>query len=408
MKLHWVFVIVFAFLVVSLGTVMAPVTVHSAEPTGEEVNTIKAEMMTFAEILYYYATEALEKPADLKACAYEMLRMKPAEQKSCRDKYSVWYPKEEVEMVEADMEGKFGGIGAELTDKDGKVVVVAPIDGTPAFRAGLKPGDEILEVDGVKVESVSGAVKRVRGKIGTSVEIKVRRDGKNDTIVFTIVRAEIVIQAVEMKVLHGANGEAGYLRVKTFSEVMPDEFHKEMTKLRDSGITKVVLDFRGNPGGFLNVALDILYDFARESDTLMVMRERDEETVFDALSVGRAVLKTERKRTHGMFLGMAVVILVNKGSASASEVFAGTMKDWGYPVIGTNTFGKGIGQTHLPLSDGSVLSLTTFEFLVGNSRTKIHGIGVIPTHSVVGPRPATSEILREDKQLEKALELLFK
>ena len=135
----------------------------------------------------------------------------------------------------------------------------------------------------------------------------------------------------------------------------------------------------------------------------MVVRERDQSAVYDTAYVKREL---GLDREPGMFRDMRVVVLVNKGSASASEIFAGTMKDWGFPVVGTNTFRKGVGQKIIPLSNGSQLQLTTFEFLVGNSRTKINGIGVIPTHEVVDSRPLKEgETLSKDEQLKRDEEL---
>lgn len=366
----------------------------------EERELTLQETQVFAEILLYYAILSLDKPADIRACAQEMFRMKPNKE-SCRDKHSAWYSKEESRMLETEMEGRFGGVGLEVSEQDGKVVIISPIDGTPAYRAGLKSGDVITKVDGATVANIMDAVKRMRGQPGVAVGITAERAGKGMT--FKVVREVIIAHAVSAKTIDGPFGAIGYIKVKTFSEVLPDEFRKEMSAIRAKGIMKVVLDFRNNPGGLLWQALEILYDFARSGDTLMVMRERDRSTVFDT---AHGKKKLELKHEPGMFRDMRVVILVNKGSASASEIFAGTMKDWGFPVVGTNTFGKGVGQTMISLSNGSRLRLTTFEFLVGNSKTKINDIGVIPTHEVIDPQPSSSETLREDKQLEKAIELL--
>jgi len=368
--------------------------------SSEERALILQEMQSFAEILLYYSRISLDKPTDLRACAYEMLRMKPNEQ-SCRDKHSAWYSKEEAQIFKTELEGKFGGIGLEVSEQDRKVVVISPIDGAPAYRAGLKSGDVITKVDGEPVVNIMDAVKRMRGKPGTAVEITVDRKGKE--IIIRVVREIITIHAVSTKTINDSNGVIGYIKVKTFNENLPKEFREEMLDLRAKGVIRVILDFRNNPGGLLWQALEVLYDFARPGDILMVMRERDQSTIFDTAHVKKEL---ELKHEPGMFRDMRVVILINKGSASASEIFAGATKDWGFPVVGTNTFGKGVGQTTIPLSNGSLLRLTTFEFLVGNSKTKINDIGVTPTHEIVDPRPSSSETLREDKQLEKAIELL--
>lgn len=387
-------------------------------PSAEDQKIIEEKAAAFTEVLELYATKSFVKPDNIAACAEEMLQMKKDEGKSCRDRYSAWHPEKEYEEdVAPDSEGRFGGVGLEISQRDGKVVVISPIDGTPGFRAAVKSGDVITKVDGNPVSDVADAVKRMRGKPGTAVELTVEREGKE--MVLKIVREVITIHAVSAKTLGGGLSEKiGYLKVKTFSEVLPGEFRKEMLAFQRSGITKVVLDFRYNPGGRLNDALEILYGFARPGDILIVMRERHKSTVYDAAYVKDLL---ELYREPGEFRDMKVVVLVNKGSASASEIFSGTMKDWGYSIVGPpcsndndnggpcrSTFGKGVGQTVFPLSDGSVLRLTTFEFLVGNSKTRINEIGVVPTLEVVSPTPSVAEILREDRQLEKAIEILIK
>lgn len=241
------------------------------------------------------------------------------------------------------------------------------------------------------------AVARMRGEPGVPVEITVKRGDQELT--FKVVREVITIHAVSAKTLNSPSGAIGYIKVKAFSEIMPNEFRAAINDLRDKGIAKVILDFRNNPGGLLNIALDILSDFARSGDVSMVMRKRNEQTVFD------------NQRT-GSFQNLKVVVLINKGSASASEIFAGTMKDWGFPVIGSCSsdnrcsFGKGAGQTLFPLANGSVLRLTTFEFLVGNSKTKINDVGVVPNYKIPESTPSSSETTGEDPSLKKAIEIL--
>src|SRR3989344_5312560 len=180
----------------------------------EERELILQETQVFVEILIYYSKLSLDQPTDLRACVYEMFRMKPNE-KSCRDKHSAWYSKEESQMLETELEGKFGGIGLEVSEQDGKVVVVSPIDGAPAYRAGLKSGDVIIKVDGYTVANIMDAVKRMRGKPGTAVEITVDRKGK--TIAVWIVREVIITHAVSAKTIDSSFGAIGYIKVKTFS-----------------------------------------------------------------------------------------------------------------------------------------------------------------------------------------------
>lgn len=361
-----------------------------ASESGGEAKIIVDESVVFGQILFLYATMALEKPSDLRLCAYEMFRLKPSEQ-SCRDKYSAWESKEEFEFSKSIVEGKLGGVGLEVSDKEGKVVIVSPIDSTPAFRAGLKSGDIIVKVDNKPVLNLADAVARMRGQPGTPVKVTIKRGGRE--ISFKIVREVIIIHAVSAKIINSPSGAIGYVKVKIFSEIMPEEFRKEITNLRGKGISNIILDFRNNPGGLLDSVLDILSDFARSGDVSIVVRRRNDKTVFD-------------NQKTGSFQDLKAVVIINKGSASASEIFAGAMKDWGFTVVGSRSFGKGVGQTLIPLSNGSMLRLTTFEFLAGNSNTKINDIGVIPTFEISDPAPSASEVLREDRQLEKAIEIL--
>lgn len=389
----------------------------SSRLSAEESKITKDEAVTFAQILYLHATMALEKPSDLRLCAYEMFRLKPNEN-SCRDKHSVWHSKEEYKLIQSDNEGKFGGVGLEVSYKDGKVMVISPIDGTPAHRAGMKSGDVIIKIDNKPVLNIMDAAARMRGEPGVPVEITVKRGGQELTL--KVVREVIAIHAVSTKTLNSPSGAIGYVKVKTFNEIMPEKFREEITGFRSKGITKVILDFRDNPGGPLNSALDILYNFARPGDILLTMRERNKETIFNTNYVssildGQEIIFEGEKvtivRELGTFRDMKIVVLINKGSASASEIFAGTMKDWGFPVIGSCSpdnscsFGKGVGQTVFPLLNGSALRLTTFEFLVGNSKTKINDVGVVPNHKIPESTPSSSETTGEDLPLKKAIEI---
>jgi carboxyl-terminal processing protease len=377
--------------------------VKAAVLTVEEQQVILEQSKVFAEILIAYARFSLNKPKDLRACAAEMLRMKPNEE-SCRDKYSAWLSREEKSDYDEALEGKFGGVGLEISEQSGKVVVISPIDDTPAARAGIKAGDIIYKIDGKSVSNIDDAVRRMRGDPGKAVEITVLRDGKE--ITFSIVRELITVSAVASKTLETSAGKIGYVRVKTFNEVMPGAFRDALHKFKNAGLKRVILDFRNNPGGMLSAALSILYDFARPADILITHRDRDGLTVFDTDYV-RDQGYSRGIPAPGEFRDMTAVILVNGGSASASEIFAGAMKDWGFTVVGTRTFGKGVGQTIFTLSDGSALRLTTFEFLVGNSKVKIDGVGVIPNYIVQDVEQSSLGTLPDDKQLEKAIELLF-
>lgn len=370
----------------------------AAQLTDADKDAIKDYGQVFRQVLQAYAVYSLVKPKNLALCAEEMLHMK-ANENSCRDSHSAWHSKEEWKEMNAELEGAFSGVGMQIGMRDGKVVVISPIEGMPAFLKGVKPGDEIQKIDGIAPKDAEDAVKRIRGIVGTLVKILFYRDGK--PIEIEIKRANIKISPVESRTVKPG---IGYLRMTIFSESLSSNVEAALDKFRKDGVKNVVLDLRGNPGGLLASAIEVLYKIARPTDTIVSTRWRTHKEVDDASNVKE---KYGITGDPGKFRGMRFAALINKGSASASEIVAGTLKDWGFPVVGTTSFGKGVGQTIIPFADGSRLRLTTFEFLVGNSHTPINGIGVSPTYEVGDPKPtATADILREDRPLNKAVEVL--
>lgn len=278
--------------------------------------------------------------------------------------------------------------------------MVAPIEGTPGEREGFQPEDIILEVDNKEVNNTKQVVDLIRGPAGSKVEIKFWRKGFAEPKTVVVVREKIIVQSVKSRELSVAGQKIKVIKVNTFGEKTYRQFKDAFTEAKTKGTKLVALDFRNNPGGLLNEALKMLALFMRESDTALTYRTRNETVPYDA-----AYLRSQKElgiRSFGEFRDFKIVLLVNKGSASASEIFAGTMKDWGYTVIGEQSFGKGVGQSCTPLSDSSVFCLTTFEFLVGNNRVSIRDKGVVPTVAV-----KNSDNKAEDKALDKAVEILL-
>ncbi len=389
------------------NTLAKPETPNAAE-------IIEKKVKTFGVILNLLAKQALNSSKDLAACADEMLgRERPKD--SCFDKYSHWLPPVAAAENTADFKGEFGGIGMEIGIKDGKVVVISPIEDTPAAEGSVFPGDIIRTVDGEPVENPGNAKDRIRGKPGTTVTIGFTRGDKEFETTFT--RRVITIHAVKAMMIAPT---IGHLQIRSFTDKLVPDFVREWEELKKGGATAMVIDLRNNPGGYLHAALALLLRFAKPDDLFLTMRYRDNEIPIKEKEAAEMVQRFGKAewlpKTVGEFRGIPVVLLINKGSASASEIVSGTMKDWGYTVDGEQSFGKGVGQTVYPLPDKSELLLTTFEFLVGNGKVKIHEIGVTPTHVVTGldqkqftdPREYFKTLMdpNKDPQLKKAIELL--
>lgn len=371
--------------------------------TLQEKLAIEKQKGLLDEILKLYATRALERPKNMVACVQEMLAMERSGK--CRDKFTHLTPATLAKFDLEDKRGEFGGIGGILTFKDEQVVIMSILPGTPAERAGLKPGDLILKINGQEVKDTIEAVKVLRGEPGTNVTLLIWRQSFDKPQEFTLTRALVHIDSVITKVIEAKVGKnkvrVGVVKITQFQANTTADFEKAIRKLANKKVNKIAIDLRNNPGGLVGTALEILAFFMKANDVAIVHKSREKEDVYDA----NYVAANSDIRGFGNLRRLKVVILINGGSASASEIFTGTMKDWGYPVVGEKSFGKGVGQEPIKLSDGSIFWLTTFEFLVGNHRTQIRDHGVTPTAEVKNPdhAPGTEP---KDLQLEKAVELL--
>jgi carboxyl-terminal processing protease len=327
--------------------------------------------------------------------------------------------------LKVETEGHFGGLGIVISlDKNKVLTVMSPIPDTPASRAGIIAGDRIIEIDG---ESSYGlvleeAVKKLRGPKGSKVSIKVLRLHENDEergpeeLDFTLIRDEIKITSVsgEMK-----QEGIGYIRLHEFSERTARDLEKKVKELEEQGMRSMILDMRNNPGGLLNVAADVSDKFLEKGELIVYTESRDSEQN----------MKFKARQEPMIAADMPMVVLVNGGSASASEIVAGALRDKHRAVImGEKTFGKGSVQSIIPLSDGSALRLTTAKYLTPNGHS-INGIGIEPDIEVkisaeqsahlLGARHGVSVDLDdedgdadkdsdkfEDTQLQRAIELL--
>ena len=329
------------------------------------------------------------------------------------DPHSSFLDPEMYREMQVETSGSFGGLGIEITLRDDVLTVVAPIEGTPAYRAGIQPGDRILKIEGLSTKDMqlSDAVKRMRGKPGSKITISIVREGWAEPKDFFITREQIRVHSVRANQL-----EPGieYIKLRQFQEQTANDLEVSLDKyVKEGKIQGLVLDLRNNPGGLLTAAVEVTEKFL-ESGKLVVYTE------------GRVRNQNMRFSSNAkrVFSDFPIVVLVNQGSASASEIVAGALQDWGRAVvIGTQSFGKGSVQTIIPLSDGSGLRLTTAKYFTPKGRS-IHGKGITPDIIVEVPKPAPvaagadapvptpplsetpQEQLKRDPQLQRALDLL--
>ena len=297
-----------------------------------------------------------------------------------------------IEMQE-ETEGEFGGLGIEVTMENGFIKIITPIDDTPAAKAGVMPGDYITHINGESIQgqSLQESVEKLRGLVGTSVEISIARAGEDEVLIKSIKRAIITVQAVKFR----REDNVGYIRLISFSEQAGKGIKKAIKDLQkeigEKNISGFILDLRNNPGGLLGQSIDVTNHFL-SSGEIVSTKGRDKRNIarFDA---------SKGDLTNGKPL----VILINEGSASASEIVAGALQDHKRAIIlGAQSYGKGSVQTIFPLNDKSAIRMTTALYYTP-SGDSIHKVGVTPDIEVKSDFSNENEI---DKQLEYALDLL--
>jgi len=266
-----------------------------------------------------------------------------------------------------DTEGKFGGLGIEITIKDALLTVITPIEDTPAWKAGVKAGDRIVKINDelTRDMTLTDAVKRMRGKPGEPVTITVLRESEKKLLEFKIVRDIIKMQAIKgTRILEDG---IGYIRLVEFRENTAADFEAAMDKLKKEGMEALILDLRNNPGGLLDVAVKVAEKFVAKGKLIVYTKARKPTQNFEFLSQERQPL-----------IDLPMAILINEGSASGSEIVAACLQDYKRAIIlGTKSFGKGSVQTIIPLNDGSALRLTTSKYFTPSGK-EIHNKGVLP------------------------------
>ncbi|PKM84198.1 MAG: S41 family peptidase [Firmicutes bacterium HGW-Firmicutes-11] len=308
------------------------------------------------------------------------------------DPYSAYLSKEEYDALMIATSGEYQGIGVTIAPDDkGFINVVAPMDGTPAHKAGIQSGDKVIFVDGKEysADSIDAAAAAMRGEVGTKVEVGLLRGVER--IDLTLTRANILLETVRSELLEG---DIGYIRISSFEERTADDFAQALRSMELEGAKGLVIDLRDNPGGLVDVAVDVA-DQLMEAGVVTYTEDRQGKKEFYKSRAGATKLP--------------FVILINKGSASASEIIAGAVKDSGAgELVGITTYGKGIIQQIVPLENGDATKLTIMQYFSPEGNV-IHEIGVEPDHVVeLTEEDLTEGILERenDRQLKKAVELL--
>ena len=286
---------------------------------------------------------------------------------SSLDPHSQFMDPETYNELKVDTEGKFGGLGIEITVKDGLLTVVTPIEDTPAWKAGIKANDRIVKINNeiTREMTLIDAVKKMRGKPGEAVNLTVLRESEKKILEFKIVRGIIKIRDIkEARILEDG---IGYIRLVEFSENTSQDMNSALETLSKANMNALVLDLRNNPGGLLDSAVKVTEKFIEKGKMVVYTKGRKASQNLEFIS-----------RASKPILNIPMVVLVNEGSASGSEIVAGALQDYKRAIIvGMKSFGKGSVQTVIPLNDGSALRLTTSKYFTPLGKV-IHGNGVIP------------------------------
>lgn len=304
---------------------------------------------------------------------------------SLGDPYTTYFTQSQNQRFREDIQGEFSGIGVELIEKNNALTVVAPLSETPAEAAGIKPGDIIDSVDGVKADSIGfdETINRIRGAEGTKVTITILREGSDAPLTFEITRKIIVVKSVNWEVKTSNGKNLMYIKIRQFGDDTESLFAEAAKEAKNKKVDGIIIDLRNNPGGYLETSVNMASYFI--DNGIIVSEKGKNNDNRDYLSTRNGTLKSFK-----------VAILINEGSASASEIFAGAMQDQrGDKLIGKKTFGKGSVQELIDLSDGSAVKITVAKWYTPKGRS-INGEGISPDIEIANPAGGS------DLQLERA------
>ena len=319
-------------------------------------NDIISGYLKFKEILTYVQRDYVDKvdTDDLVETAISRMLEK-------LDPHSVYIPSKELELAKSQLEGEFEGIGIEFNIIKDTIYVVAPLSGGPSEEVGLQSGDKIVEVDG-EVVAGTGIDSRdvfdlLRGKKGTEVKVGIKRKGVSSLMDFTIIRDKIPQESVDASYM--VDGEVGYIKVSRFAASTYDEFHQALSELKSQGMKKLILDLQDNPGVYMDRAINMADEFLR--DNAMIVYTEGKQPRYNSEA---------RAYRDGLFERQPIIVLINEGSASASEIVAGALQDNDRAlIVGRRSFGKGLVQMPIPLDDGSELRLTISRYYTPSGRS---------------------------------------
>ncbi len=339
----------------------------------QDPNEVYKQLDLFGDIFERVRAQYVEQVSDkqlIEAAVNGML--------TSLDAHSSYLNEDDFKDMRIQTSGEFGGLGIEVTMEDGLIKVVSPIDDTPAYRAGVKAGDYITYLDGKPVIglSLSEAVEKMRGRVGSPIKITVRREGVSEPIELTLTRDVIRIRPVKHEI-EGANKDIGYLRVTTFNQYTDTELRdaiQDIQKKKGDALIGYILDLRNNPGGLLDQAISVADMFLDRGEIVSTRGRKAEDTKRDNATPG------------DLTNGLPVVLLINGGSASASEIVAGALQDHKRAIVlGTTSFGKGSVQTVIPVQGNGAIRLTTARYYTPSGRS-IQGKGIVPDIEVVEGR----------------------
>jgi carboxyl-terminal processing protease len=349
------FIWLLIFTVASTGIFIGRWSVTSVSAEGEGYEELKTFTEVMSMVKKYYVEEV--KPKDLIYGAIKGML-------NSLDPHSSFMTPESYKEMQVETKGEFGGLGIQIGMKENVLTVIAPIEDPPAYKAGIKAGDKILKInnESTKDMNIQDAVSKMRGAPKTPVTISIFRDGWKDTKDFTIVREIIKIKSVKSKVIEN---NIGYIKLSQFQEQTAEDLAFAIKQLTEAKVVALVLDLRNDPGGLLNSAIDVSSQFLPKGKLVVYTKTRSGE-------------KTEFFTSGNTVFTPPMIVMVNQGSASASEIVAGALKDWNRAVIlGNQTFGKGSVQTVIPLSGGAGLRLTTAKYYTPKG-TSIQNTGITP------------------------------
>lgn len=356
-KTLYIWLIVLSLLTLSIGK-----NIYSGPKTLEDKYPLYKNLELFADVLTI-VQKSYVKELSTKDLIHGAIRGVI----NTLDPHSQFLEPEEYKEMKIETEGEFGGLGIEITIKDSYLTIVTPLEDTPAYKAGLKPGDKIIKIDGNSTENITinDAVKKLRGEPGTKVNLTILRPDKKEFMDFSVERSIIKIESVKDAQI--ISDDIGYIRITQFQENTSGDMKKTLEKLLPNCKQGIILDFRNNPGGLLEEAVNVAGFFIEAPKTIVSTKGRLPDQNQEFKSKNKDAIKN-----------IPIAVLINKGSASGSEIVSGAIKDWHRGIlIGTNTFGKGSVQSVLPLRDGSALKLTTATYFTPKG-TDINEIGIKP------------------------------